>query len=768
MSDNKKQNNNDELQRIKAQLTAKQKQLSEREKDLEREQNVINSDRLKNKQKEQDLAKKESFLNEKEIEAQNGFQKIKADKIGDINKELNDYRVKIGAEIEKEINNKRAEMSQSLTREIEENKNHLSLRNQELKSEYNKLSGGIEEYNKKIEILKNDREKLDEKIYEYNQELSQTMLKSKILENKEQGIEGEINRRVKTLHNDLLREIDSLRNRKDELVNEKSEIERELDKLRGFKTKYHDKSAEELNDIINGYKDRISELEEFKEDFEDKYADISDEDLDDYVQWKEWRSERQNVINEINKLKKEKMDLEIVQFEAVKYQEMVKELKNDLELKCSKVEELQADLLSMKEGIKADYDKIKTSIEKPYITFDEAVHKEYKRKLYKREIENFKEIEWLERIKKGCEKSDIIYPSRLIDAFHTSLKSSQWTSLTLMAGTSGTGKSLLPLVYSYYGGIVFNNTPVQPNWTDPRDLLGYYDLTANDFNATSLLKLLSQSQRNSDTGEGFEDAMLLVLLDELNLAQPEQYFSDFLSKLEERRNGGEAILEINTGTSEKYKLNLGNNILFCGTMNEDESTHTISDKVIDRSNVMVFPTPKKLHSRKNTGLGDKSPLLKREDWKKWLKPYDEKLERLKDDELKKKLTDKYNTQIDSFKKTLENITEKLADLGRGVGNRVWQAAEHYISVYPEVLASKDESLLETAMNNAFEDQLAMKVMPKLRGVEASENQLKEIGKIISSYPIHKDFEKASKNHYGFNLNSADYLLDVDKSENNGE
>ena len=40
----------------------------------------------------------------------------------------------------------------------------------------------------------------------------------------------------------------------------------------------------------------------------------------------------------------------------------------------------------------------------------------------------------------------------------------------------------------------------------------------------------------------------------------------------------------------------GHNILFSGTMNEDESTQALSDKVLDRANIMRFRKPEKLVS----------------------------------------------------------------------------------------------------------------------------------------------------------------------------
>jgi len=91
---------------------------------------------------------------------------------------------------------------------------------------------------------------------------------------------------------------------------------------------------------------------------------------------------------------------------------------------------------------------------------------------------------------------------------------------------------------------------------------------------------------------GLQDAVCLVLLDEMNLAHPELYFAEFLSKLELRRGRkGDDVpfipVKIGAGM-EPYKLPLGRNVLWTGTMNQDETTKSLSDKVLDRSIISTF------------------------------------------------------------------------------------------------------------------------------------------------------------------------------------
>ena len=63
------------------------------------------------------------------------------------------------------------------------------------------------------------------------------------------------------------------------------------------------------------------------------------------------------------------------------------------------------------------------------------------------------EIEWLKQIQDGCEDYGIKFPKRILYAFHTALKIADWSSVVVLAGVSGTGKSELPRLYSLFGGV---------------------------------------------------------------------------------------------------------------------------------------------------------------------------------------------------------------------------------------------------------------------------------------------------------------------------
>lgn len=315
------------------------------------------------------------------------------------------------------------------------------------------------------------------------------------------------------------------------------------------------------------------------------------------------------------------------------------------------------------------------------------------------------EREWLERTRERCGESGFQLSSRLLYSFHTALKTAEWSPITVLAGVSGTGKSMLPKLYARFGGLYFLSLPVQPDWDSAQSLFGFFNAIDNRFNATNLLAAMVQMQ---DPGQAdISDKMLLVLLDEMNLAHVELYFSELLSKLEERRGEAEGTVSVSIDLGSalpKYPVKLTRNVLWAGTMNEDETTKTLSDKVIDRSSMITFPRPTVFARREQPELAKESPLLPRGRWEEWLAAK----RRFRDDE------------IQDMKAAAEAINNSLASTGRALGHRVWQSIEQYIANHPCVIESQEGKPLQRHMQMAFEEALVQKVMPKLRGIELTD------------------------------------------------
>ena len=172
----------------------------------------------------------------------------------------------------------------------------------------------------------------------------------------------------------------------------------------------------------------------------------------------------------------------------------------------------------------------------------------------------------------------------LIENFLLSLKVKPFIILT---GPSGTGKTQLAKLFAEYKS---NNNyenykliPVGANWTENRNIVGYYNVLTKDYQKTSSLDLLFKAK-------DYKSEPFFLILDEMNLSHVERYFSDFLSAMESDKpiplhNAGP---EYDGYVPQEFKM--PENVFIIGTVNVDETTYMFSPKVLDRANVLEFKT----------------------------------------------------------------------------------------------------------------------------------------------------------------------------------
>lgn len=179
-----------------------------------------------------------------------------------------------------------------------------------------------------------------------------------------------------------------------------------------------------------------------------------------------------------------------------------------------------------------------------------------------------------------------------IDEFHSGLTFHPNKHFVLLKGPSGTGKTLL--VRSYARAIFDIKSleesspllfvcPVRPNWTDPVQLLGYFDVVAEKYVCPLPLKAIL-------TAIDHPKCPVYLCLDEMNLARIEYYFSDILSAMESREyfevhSRGHNVFT-NEGQLIPEKIRLPDNLYIIGTINVDDSSMPVSDKVLDRAVVV--------------------------------------------------------------------------------------------------------------------------------------------------------------------------------------
>ena len=751
------------LNEKKVELEKEIKEKSKVQKDLENIKKEVN--RLEEKKQELGEAlkiiqqKKELTVEEKKQELEEATKDLR-----NLEKEIKEKKAK-KILLSKELDDKEVKKGnlESVIKNLEDRRDHLDLDIEKITKEQKKVKykivssheeeteQEIKELNKKIAELKetkNSKEELLKKEADLN-------LKEKILDEKEE----EIHKREESI-NELREEI-----RKEEKEKNSSEISKLEKELRELTEKNSDanreiRRLENINADSFSKKElnaRIRELEEEKKELEAKLLGKGNLQTDEI---KILKGKIETLEKEYTKVTQENIKLYNESIDFIKYKDKLEvaeralpELERSKESLIALLEKREEEINELKNRQMSEAAK-KETIEQAYFTIEEKENEE----------EIIDEIEWLNNIKNSFKEVGFKFSDRLLYAFHTSLKVGDWNPLTVLAGVSGTGKSELPRLYSRYGGINFLPLAVQSNWDSPYSLFGYYNSLEGKFNATTLLKVLYQAQE--DAKNSISDYLTIVLLDEMNLAHVELYFSELLSKLELLRGSDDVKLEIDIAEKNPYEIKLNKNVIWVGTMNEDETTKSLSDKVIDRSNLINFPRPNEFVSRNELKEREEAPKLKREIWENW--KWNNIKNILVQDEDTRIITE-FEEKINNLKAKMEEINGYLKVSGRAIGHRVWQSIENYIRNYPLVLESirkRNSEELEKTIQIAFEDALVQKLMPKLKGLETEglvrEKCLNDISSKIqtSANGIASDFDNSLNNPYGvFVWNSSEYLLD---------
>ncbi len=155
------------------------------------------------------------------------------------------------------------------------------------------------------------------------------------------------------------------------------------------------------------------------------------------------------------------------------------------------------------------------------------------------------------------------------------------TKLVILQGISGTGKTSLAYAWGKFMKHDSCIASVQPSWRDRTDMFGYFNEFTKKFNETEMLKEMYHA--------GYCDEIFTVILDEMNLSRVEYYFAEMLSILE-MPNRDEWVIELvpnSWKTDPKHikggKIQVPANMWYIGTINNDDSTFAVTDKVYDRA-----------------------------------------------------------------------------------------------------------------------------------------------------------------------------------------
>lgn len=153
--------------------------------------------------------------------------------------------------------------------------------------------------------------------------------------------------------------------------------------------------------------------------------------------------------------------------------------------------------------------------------------------------------------------------------------------IIILQGISGTGKTSLPYAFGQFVNNPTTVVSVQPAWRERTELYGYFNEFSKKYTETDFLRAIYEANYYKDPH--------MLILDEMNIARVEYYFAEMLSILEMPRRE-ERVMDIVAATWENDpcliqdgKVQIDDNVWFVGTINNDDSTFAVADKVYDRA-----------------------------------------------------------------------------------------------------------------------------------------------------------------------------------------
>lgn len=509
-----------------------------------------------------ELSDKEQSLLEKEANANAGFVLERQKSLESLKKEYQQVEEKITQlDEQRRINELKMleQQAQSSERVKEQENTRFEVLKEKLLAEHAELENRQIELDKKIDENKSLNEQLKKKLGAH------AVMKKQALEECRREIQTE-----KVSLENQLKLLEDYRNR------DQREIQSLTERLLGYKELEREAQIKELGSPAAVLR-RIDELEKELRDARNKLKGRSEDDLEEELDY--YKDRADDLEEELRGLKQEHDE---VKLREGKYKLSMRE-KLELQKQKDLLEVSNAALSHSIEAVKSQLDDL---IEKQQSqeAFKELtlMDRKYREPVPAQPVNSLKEFteELQHRIAISTDV-ELYYDLDLLRKFIAGLALSP---LHVFQGISGTGKTSLVNAFAAAVGGEVTTVPVQAGWRDRDDLIGHYNAFEKRYYEKECLQGLYKAHTPS-----FEKRFNIILLDEMNLSRPEQYFAEFLSAMEQNEQKRKVVLMDSSVANppkhfvEDRKLLLKTNTWFMGTANHDETTFEFADKTHDRA-----------------------------------------------------------------------------------------------------------------------------------------------------------------------------------------
>ncbi|MCZ2722385.1 AAA family ATPase [Marinomonas sp. 15G1-11] len=682
----------------RSKISAEQLSLKSQSEDMIQQKEELEQQEKKLGQLQCELTDRESDIRQRELNAESGFEKEKRNNleqlISEQDAERHQYREDISnlsqqkAELERAVGVakiKLTEAEQQCKAELEEK--NITLMQQE--AELNSQRSDLEKEQERLELEKKNLEE-EKRVYTSNLDLKNHYEQERIKKQHADILEG-LNIEKKRLDDDW-EDLSHARKNHDALLDESMEQERES----------HCNQVSRLEKKCDTAWAEVDVLKEKLEDIRELEASLGDLSVSDFLQkLKDLEQENRGLKRQYSESDTAGMEEENASLRGKvdSLEQMLREMGPELEHaqaenrhKRIAATELQASqqenrvLVQHKNTLSVHIDDLESRINQltdahktqtPFPAMSKMDNdKNFVASIELEFVPDLAEFakELQQRIAQAEDNVRLYYPLEDIRVLLGGLAMSQ---LHVFQGISGTGKTSLAKAFAKAMGGFCTDIAVQAGWRDRDDLLGHYNAFERRYYEKDCLQALYQAQTPR-----WNDTCNVILLDEMNLSRPEQYFSEFLSALE-KNDAKERLISLSEtalpnapkGLKEERKILVPNNVWFIGTANHDETTNELADKTYDRSHVMTLPKQEESFEIKDLDKTSYSYESLQKAFQHAVKKHEEEVEKL------------------LYMFAEHDICKQLSEnFGLGLGNRFDRQAKRFIPVMLATGATNGEAL----------------------------------------------------------------------------
>ncbi|BDQ66160.1 AAA family ATPase [Shewanella xiamenensis] len=498
--------------------------------------------------KEKDILKKTEELLAREVEAEAGFLTQHSQSLAMLTAELS----KVRTEHMQSLATSQSHFLQTFT-EVDDQRKSLS---EELRTEYLKIQ------NTKLELEKAKAEL----------SLKESEIETKV-ETKKSQLEQQFGLQITALESEIVRLVSYRKRDEANLLDLKKRLMDFSELERALKQKGMD-SAEEL--LLH-----VENIESAMREYRQKLAGRPVEDLEDEVEhlrdlnrsFEEQLRDAKQALQEAN-VERHQRAIGIMERENLMMKNRVLQQHNDA---------ISVATAQLKQEIDELKDRQQGQAVFPALTRMDTLYTESPSTQPVGSLAEFVD-ELQSRIFQSDRSNPLYFDKETLQLFLGGLAMSQ---LHIFQGISGTGKTTLAKAFASAVGGHCTVVPVQAGWRDRDDLVGHYNAFEKRYYEKECLQALYRAQTPT-----YQDRLNIILLDEMNLSRPEQYFAEFLSALELSGDDRQVVLmEDSPAKTPRYlregrKIPVADNVWFIGTANHDETTFEFADKTQDRSFVL--------------------------------------------------------------------------------------------------------------------------------------------------------------------------------------